>query len=199
MSRRRKRVCLQEGPHLNLNWLVRNGLIQKGARSAERVVRWTHPAHGDICVGFIQADMRNTERGWLHIRIEAFAQSVALITQPRHYGGNQWYFVCPSTGRAASVIWKPPGAEQFCSRHAWGDQTAYLSQFGNWIDRAHLGKAKMNAKLEGKNDPEDDKFPRRPKRMRVATYSQIAGRFYAYQRMLDAGLEALISEYGLDD
>lgn len=164
-----------------------------------RHIRWTHPDCGDVCAGFIQADMSNAEGGWLHIRIGEFDQRIALITQLRHYGGKQWYFVCPVTGKAASVVWKPPGGEQFCSRHAWGEQTAYLSQFGNWIDRAHLGKAKMNAKLAGKNDPEDDKCPRRPKRMRVATYAQIADRFYAYQRMLDSGFEALISEYGLDD
>jgi hypothetical protein len=53
-------------------------------------------------------------------------------------------FVCPITGRLASVLWRPPGAKRFCSRQVWGRQVAYASQFLGRDSRAHHGKSKLN-------------------------------------------------------
>jgi hypothetical protein len=198
MSRTRRRICLQEGLHLDLNWLARNRFIEKGIRSPERGVRWTHPDCGDVAVGVVRADMRDFDAGWLHVRIRGFSQVITLVGLPRHFGGRQWYFVCPVTGRPASIVWKPPGADQFCARYAWGDKVAYLSQFGNWIDRAHLGKARMNAKLAGQSNPDAQTCLPRPKRMRVASYNHIVTRFDAYQSKLDNGLKAMISRLARD-
>ena len=173
MSRIRKRVCLQEGLFLNLQWLFKNGFIRPADFTPGRTIRWSLPNDGVIASGLICADLRDASDGWLKIWIGDFSQQITLDSQPRHFGGRQWYFVCPLTGRLASVVWKPPGAKMFASRHAWPDQVGYLTQFGSWIDRAHLGKAKIKARLLGDCNPEEWELPPRPKGMRVKTYDQL--------------------------
>ena len=186
MSRPRRRVCLQEGLHLDLNQLARQGLIRRGMRTDPRGIRWTHPHSGEIASGFVGADMRGPLEGWLHVRIgEDFSQLVTLIGQPRRFGGRQWYFVCPLAKRPVSVVWKPEGAKEFCSRQAWGSQVAYLSQFGSLVDRAHLGKARVKARLVGISDPDELDLPPKPKFMRRDTYNRHVERYNSYQIVLD--------------
>src|SRR5215212_914860 len=105
VSKVRSRVCLQEGPHLDLNWLARNGFVRRGLKSEERSIRWTHADCGDIAAGILRADMSGPHEGWLHIRVGELSQVIALVTQPRNFGGRQWYFRCPVTHRAVSILW----------------------------------------------------------------------------------------------
>lgn len=191
MSRIRKRVCLQDGPFLNLHWLIKNAFLQPGDFTAGRPISWSLPGHGVFASGLISADLRGDNEGWLKIWIGDFSQEIALGGQSRNFGGRQWYFICPATGRLASVLWKPPGAKQFACRHAWPTQVAYRSQFGSWIDRAHLGKARMKARLLGDCDPDEWELPPRPRGMRAGTYEKLADRFEIYQSKLDDGLAAL--------
>jgi hypothetical protein len=126
MPRPRRRVCLQEGLHLDLNQLARGGFIRRGVRTDPRSIQWIHPYQGVIASGVVSADMSGPREGWLYIRIGNFTQLIALEGQPRRFGGRQWYSVCPLTKRSVSVVWKPEGAQQFCSRQAWGSQVACL-------------------------------------------------------------------------
>lgn len=186
MSRPRRRVCLQEGLYLDLNDLARGGLIQRGMRTDPRKIRWTHPQEGEIASGFVGADMRGPLEWWLHVRIgKEYSQLIALVGQPRRFGGRQWYFVCPITKRSVSVVWKPDGAEQFCSRQAWGSQVAYLSQFGSLVDRAHLGKAKVKSQLLGNSSGDEWNLPPKPKLMRWDKYNRHVERYNSYQIVLD--------------
>jgi hypothetical protein len=194
MSRSRTRSCLQEGLSLNLNWLAKNGFIQYGSATTERQIRWSR-SDSLVAAGCVSADMNADGTGWLQIWIGAFNQRIILVAKPRYFGGRQWYFVCPATGRLASVIWKPVGAVRFCSRHAWAGKVGYLSQFGNWIDRAHLGKARIAERIGGKWDSDKRALPPRPKGMRTRTYERLANKFGAYQAALDDGLEAVASRY----
>ena len=89
MPRIRQRVCLQEGLFLNLNQLARDGFVRRGVHTGERAIRWCHPDLGEIASGFVSADMRGPHEGWLHIRIGHFAQQIALVGQPRRFGGRQ--------------------------------------------------------------------------------------------------------------
>jgi hypothetical protein len=123
------------------------------------------------------------------------SQSIKLLAQPRNFGGRQWYFICPVTDRLASVVWKPPGANLFASRHAWPGQIAYLSQFRGAIDRAHSGKAKIRARLLSNCGPESCIPPPRPKGMRLRTYNRLVSRFGDYQAKLDGGLTDLASKW----
>jgi len=49
-----------------------------------------------------------------------------------------------------------------------GRRAAYLCQFGNPIDRAHIGRAKLKAKLRSPN-LDDWRIPPKPPKMRWAT------------------------------
>ena len=195
MARPRQRVCLQEGLHLDLNALARAGFIQRGARTSDKSIQWIHPHWGEIASGFVCADLCGPHVGWLHIRTGDFAQKIVLIGQPRRFGGRQWYFVCPATNLPVSVVWKPAGAEKFCSRQTWGEQVAYLSQFGSLVDRAHLGKARINTRL-GRGDSFDAcAQPPKPKGMRWATYHQYVGQYDGYEAILNHGCVAIAERF----
>jgi hypothetical protein len=117
-------------------------------------------------------------------------QFILLAAQPRRFGGHQWYFICPVTGRPASVLWRPPGAKRFCSRQVWKHQVAYASQFLDRDNRAHHGQSKINARLcsIGKLDREEWDFPPKPKWMRWKTYRRYEARFDRYDAVLDSGI-----------
>jgi len=144
---------------------------------------------GEIASGLVKADMRGADDGWLHLRIGDFFQLIALVGQPRRFGGKQWYFQCPITRREVSVVWKPQGADRFCSRQTWGSKVAYLSQFGSAVDRAHLGKARIQSQLLARAD--SDEFPPKPNWMRRSTYNRLVRRFNAYEADLNARIAAL--------
>jgi hypothetical protein len=122
-------------------------------------------------------------------------QRITLLKRPRHFGGGQWYFVCPATNRCVSVLWKPPGAMTFSSRHTWGRQVAYHSQFLSPSDRIWNAKAKINRRLceLGGYNPEDWEFPPKPKWMRLQTYERYEERFDSQEEKLDAEMNQALS------
>jgi hypothetical protein len=119
MPRPRQRVCLQDGLKLDLNRLARRGFVQRGANLGPRGITWTHSYWGAIASGIISADMSGQNVGWLRIQLDNFNQTIVLIARPRHFGGRQWYFMCPTMNRPVSVLWKPNGALDFRCRRAW--------------------------------------------------------------------------------
>jgi hypothetical protein len=60
--------------------------------------------------------MSGPDEGWFRIQLGQLDQRINLVAQPRHFGGRQWYFICPSMNRRVSVLWKPPGAPEFACR-----------------------------------------------------------------------------------
>jgi len=132
MSRSRVRVCLQDGLRLDLNRLARKGFIKFRTNIGPRGIAWTNSYWG-VVHGVISADMSNQYDAWLRIQIGDSTQQITLVWRSRHFGGHQWFFLCPVTDRLATVLWKPPGASRFRSRQAWGRQVAYPSaRFGGW-------------------------------------------------------------------
>jgi hypothetical protein len=191
VPRHRGRVCLQQGFKLDLNRLIRQGLY---CLVQHRPVR---PPIGEL-IGLvvITANLCDPAKSWLRIRTPSGDQRITFVSRPRHFGGKQWYFICPVTNKRASVLWKPPGAKEFCTRHAWGRQVAYRSQFQSIYDRGHAGKAKIKARLIGDLDPDDWELPPKPKWMRWRTYNRLAERFEAYDDMTypdDSTLPALVA------
>jgi hypothetical protein len=147
MSRSRVRVCLQDGLRLDLNRLARKGFIKFGSNIGLRGIAWTISYWGEVVHGVIGADMSDRHNAWLRIQIGDSIQQITLVSRSRHFGGHQWFFLCPPAGRLATVLWKPPGASRFCSRRAWGRQVAYASQFLDRDGRAHHGQSKINGRL----------------------------------------------------
>ena len=135
---------------------------------------------------------------WAGYRIQlgSLDQSVDLVSQPRHFGGRQWYFECPVTYRRCMALWRPPGARRFCSRQAWGTRRiAYASQFLDPDNRAHRGKAKIKARLIADLDPDEWELPPKPKWMRWSTYNELVDRFDSYEKILERGIADLMAKW----
>jgi hypothetical protein len=196
MARARERVCLQDGLKLDLNRLARNGFIKPGANIGSCGIRWTHSYWGEVAGGMISADMSGYNDGWLRVRLGNLDQTIILVALPRHFGGKQWYFMCPVRNRPASVLWKPSGATRFCSRQTWGRQVAYQSQFNDATNRAHGGQAKIKSKLIADLDPDEWDLPPKPKWMRWETYNRYVARYDHYEDILDYGCVALAAKLG---
>jgi hypothetical protein len=186
MPRPRQRACLQHGLKLDISWLIRRGLIAPGSATGPQMIRWVNSDGEVIASGWISADMRSEIEGLLYIHIGHLEQTITLVPLSRHYGGRQWFFLCPVTDRRALVLWLPPGARQFASKHAWPGKVAYSSQFMTAADRAYLGMERIKRRLIGELDPEEWDLPPKPKWMRWKTYHRLVERFERYEAALDA-------------
>ena len=202
MPRPRQRVCLQDGLKLDLNRLIRQGTVRPGTRTGPYLFRWTNNYTGEVVAsGEITSDLCGREEGWFRFEADDLDQRIILVARPRHFGGAQWYFVCPVMNRRASVLWMPPGAERFCSRQTWGRRVvAYRSQFRGADDRAHAGKARIKVRLIGDCDPDEWDLPPKPKWMRWRTYNRYVDKYDAYEDILDWGTVELVARlFGRSD
>ena len=140
--------------------------------------------------------MSGEYEGWFNIRIGGRDHRIILVARKRHFGGHQWYFMCPYMNRRASVLWMPPGLAVFACRHEWGRQVAYQSQFFDRDNRAHLGQSKIRARLcrIGGFDPDDWDLPPKPKWMRWKTYNRMVEKFDRYDDHLDEGICQLVAK-----
>src|SRR5204863_855334 len=109
---------LEGGLKLNLNRLIRQRIIVPGyAFARPRCISWRSSYTGDeIASAEITFDLQGTERGWLNLDLGYIKQHIRLHAHARHFGGQQWYFVCPYMNRDVSVLWRPPGARSFGCR-----------------------------------------------------------------------------------
>ena len=147
MPRPCQRARLESGLKLDLNLLARRGFIQPGAVTGPVGIKWINSYFDeDIVSGIITADMRGTGDGWVRIQMEQLNQRILPGACPRHFGGRQWYFLCPYMNCLVSVLWMPPGASSFGCREWWGRPVAYASQFLDRDNRAHRGQAKINSR-----------------------------------------------------
>jgi len=85
------------------------------------------------------------------------------------FGGQRWWFVCPTENRRARKLYLPPGARRFRSRRAY--RLAYASQREAVHDRAMRRARKLCRRLG--DDQMDGYYPEKPLRMRWATYNRI--------------------------
>jgi len=200
MPRPCQRVRLESGLKLDINRLVRDGFIRPGAVTGPIGIRWTNTYFDEeIASGFITADMSRTDVGHFRIRLGELDQQIFLVARPRHFGGRQWFFICPYDNRRAMVLWKPQGARWFACRQYWGNRrVAYSSQFMGPTDRAHRGKAKINSRLcsIGGFDADEWDLPPKPKWMRWRTYNRSEAKFDRYQAILDDGIVELAIKLG---
>jgi hypothetical protein len=188
-------VKLQDGLKLDLNRLAAQGAVKWNRFSGPTTIQWTSDYWGHVASAVISADMSAERMGVFRIRFSEREQTIFLSSRPRHFGGRQWYFVCPYMNSLVSVLWKPPGASYFASRQKWGRQVAYATQFMSPTDRAHCGKAKINGRLcsRGGFNPDDWDLPPKPKWMRWRTYNRAVARYDRYEEVLDDGIGALVA------
>ena len=142
MPRDRWRATLDGGTKLDLAKLIRSGAGKPGSNIH---CRMTYRS-GET----ITADIKLREHGgWLDLSHGGGQQTFSLVSSPRHFGGLQWYAVCPRTGRRVRVLFRLLGATFFASRYAWGRSAAYASQLLDPLGRAWRTKAKVKARLIG--------------------------------------------------
>jgi hypothetical protein len=189
MPRDCRRARLECGLKLDINRAIRDHWIMPGVHASAVLTfddqsQWT-----------ITANLTGPLRGYLRIQINALDQWIELEARPRHFGGRQWFFLCPRLNQRCTVLWKPPGAHSFACRQAWGRQVAYLSQCIGRDDRAHRGQAKIRSRLcqiGGFNSDEWD-LPPKPKWMRWRTYNRAIEKFDHYESMLAEDLPAILA------
>lgn len=196
MPRDRMRVPLESGPKLDLATLIPHGAGVAGTKlcARVRVGGEPHELTLELAVG----------TGALTLSSGTTFQTIELRPSPRHLGGVQWYALCPETRRRVRVLWKPPGARGFASRHAWRGRVAYKSQFLDPMQRAWRNQAKIKAQLIRGLDPDERDFPPKPSRMRWATYQRLEAAFDAQERakeaaLLNTGICRRLSEMGFNE
>jgi hypothetical protein len=197
MARYRERIRLEDGLKLDLNRLIRQNLVRPGAAWGSTIL-WSYRYSGEeIVSGRVSADMTAERSGWFRLQLGEMDQRIDLVATARHFGGRQWYFVCPRSARRVSTLWKPPGAQFFASRQAWGRQCAYGSQFESPRDRALSAAQDIRYRLGGKEFESiiDGVPPPKPKWMRWRTYEKIIRRCDTYEAMINRQLAALLGRF----
>src|SRR5262245_25966175 len=110
---------------------------------------------------------------------------------PQPYGGFRWYFICPSSNRRCSVLFKPPGSRRFRSRRGFRCRLQYRSQQLSPMSRYQHGAAKAAKRVlrkgprEWREEYEDWEFPPKPKWMRWKTYNRLDEKAQAYEQAAD--------------
>jgi hypothetical protein len=181
MARPRERIAFEDGLKLDLNKLHVQAISP--GETTQQVIFWA-PSNSDGArtIGLLICRLASATRGSMRLLLPSMDQSIDLVALPRHFGGSQWYFRCPMTGRRASVLWMPPGASCFASRQAFGSQFAYASQFESPIYRAHLRAHKIHCLLSGEDHSPIYHVlpPQRPRYMHRNTYDKLL------KRLIDA-------------
>jgi len=181
MPRDRQRLTLESGPKLDLARLIPSGAGKPGSH-IQCVLTY---GSGETIKALLKLFKHG---GLLELSFQGQQQAFSLVSDTRHFGGLQWYVICPRTGRRVRMLYRPLGATFFASRHAWGRRAAYGSQFLDPIGRAWRTKAKVKAALLGDEDPDEWDLPPKPKGMRWATYERWVARYDAAEEMLDEQL-----------
>lgn len=120
MPRDRQRLTLESGPKLDLAKLIPSGVGQPNSR-IQCVLNY---GSGET----ITATLKLYDYGGLlELAYQGRQQTFSVVSRPRHFGGLQWYAVCPRTGRRVRVLYRPLGAMFFASRYAWGQSRLHLS------------------------------------------------------------------------
>ncbi len=181
MPRDRQRLTLESGPKLDLAKLIPSGAGKPGSH-IQCVLTY---GSGETITAILKM---SDYVGLLELSFHRQQQTFSLVSEPRHFGGLQWYAVCQRTGRRVRVLYRPLGATFFASRDAWGRRAAYASQFLDPIGRAWRTKAKVKAALLGDEDPAEWDVPPKPKGMHWATYERWVARYDAAEELLDTQL-----------
>ncbi len=190
-------MCLQEGLGLNINRLIRRGFLKRGTVAGPYYLTWSYRYSEErIAAGILTSDLSEPGSGWVRIELGTIKQTVHLVSQPRHLGGRQWYFRCPTTALLASTLWLPAGASRFASRQSWGRQVAYSSQFQSRHDRALARAQAIRARLGGANWAGIDEFdPPKPKGMRWATYTRLIDSSRQLEVVADEQIFSLLNQW----
>jgi hypothetical protein len=126
-------------------------------------------------------------------------EAIYLQRFPQPFGGYRWHFICPSSNRRCSVLFKPPGGRRFRSRQGFRCRLQYQSQRLSPMSRYQRGAVKVAKKVLRKGPPEwreefeDWDFPPKPRWMRWKTYNSLDEKAQAYEKAADGGNKRKVS------
>ena len=145
------RALADSSLRIDLAWMLRTGCARDGAHMWGSL-RWTcgrqHAGSsryaaklhepGEERLELVFARMRQGERNETY-------QTVWLTNTRPHYGGKQWWMLCPVTGHRVGKLHLPSGGDIFASRKAW--RLGYQSQRNAPYDRAFERLFRLQRKL----------------------------------------------------
>jgi len=170
---------------LNINRLIRDGFIHPGKVTQLSDFYWLDDEGDARASARIEADLTNPSAddaryGTMRIYANWIDQTIQLVGCPRHFGGVQWYFVCPAQNRYVSVLWSLPRRRFFVGRKSLGKQVAYLSQYHSPGARAHYSADKLFNRIWGPDALDEWDVLPKPRWMRWKTYERLSKRFEKY-------------------
>lgn len=108
------RAILESTFTIRLAELHKHGHIRLGEQHFERHLRSSDGKAGRISLSLMTTDTGARIGGVVqHGRFEGIVD-IRLISQSRHFGGRQFYFVCPTCGRRCTVLYVSPKARLYC-------------------------------------------------------------------------------------
>ena len=110
---------------------------------------------------------------------------IYLATSQPRFGGQRWWFICPSANRRVRMLFLPLGA-----------RLAYASQGEAPHDRAMRRSRKLHHRLGGDWMDDHYPYPEKPPRMRRATYDRLLSKLIAADGVADDRLLLLASKLG---
>jgi hypothetical protein len=177
------RMVLETGLRLEINQLFRDGVLQPGKMTEPSDHYWFDDDGTQIAKARINSNMTMADAGIIRIVAGWIDQTIIIVGYPRHFGGQQWYFICPITSSRVAVLWSPPRERFFAGRKAWGNSAYRCQCYGPGM-RAHYMAMKFGDRISGsgtRTSPEWKwKVPRKPPGMHWKTYERLAKRCKAY-------------------
>ena len=179
--------------------MVRAGAIQPGAY-VEGNLKFPF-CDEELAIGF-ESSAINPRNSWLRLQYairdyrtgeqHQIDDKIYLTASRPWFGGQRWWFICPNENRRVSKLYLPRGARRFRSRGAY--RLAYASQRETVHDRAWQRQDKLCRRLG--DDPMDGHYPKKPLRMRWATYNRILDKLVAANRILDERMIGFVERLG---
>ncbi|MBM1171226.1 hypothetical protein [Microvirga arabica] len=99
MPRDRQRFTLESGPKLDLARLIPSGAGKPGSH-IQCVLTY---GSGETITAILKLSYYG---GLLGLSFQGQQQAFSLVSEPRHFGGWQWYAICPRTGRRVQVLYR---------------------------------------------------------------------------------------------
>jgi hypothetical protein len=193
------RPSVEQALRLDIDRMMRWGIIRAGEHRAGKMSLEFYD--DDLDLKF-ESRLDGPPHSWLRLRYSmpdywtgqqlAIDDKIYLVSSRPHFGGLRWWFICPRSNRRVRKLYLPLGGRHFWSRRAY--RLGYASQRQTVYDRALRRARKVCLRLGG--DPDDDRYPDKPRRMRWTTYNRIMDKLLAADRVADARLMMLLARWG---
>lgn len=167
-GRPRERVLVEDCLTLDASFLRK---LDCFAGLARKRLKWTRDGKVSA-TGRIDVFTFPQERPRAVVKLDGLpAQTIELTSTRPDFGGERWWFVCPTTGSMCRTLYLTPSANRFVSRQA--ANIAYRSNTLGFAGRVRWRAEQLRDSLPGARF---QSYPARPKGMHRKTYDRIVNR-----------------------